>query len=86
MKFSKVRESKGKLMINAKSAVISEKECQQGILYNDPSRNGQGRKGDHDTEAYINDRIRRTRKLYSVFNEEKPGKSSRKNNEGKRCF
>ena len=71
MKISKVRENKGKLTINAKTAIVSEKNVQEGILYTDPSRQGIGRKSAEDRDRYIDDRIRRSKVLYTIFNEEK---------------
>ena len=77
MKISKVRDDvKGKngakLTVNAKTAVVvSENGQQGGVLYNDPSRLGNSRKTGAELENYIKCRIKSTRSLYRVFNEDK---------------
>lgn len=85
MKISKVREdNKGaKLTVNAKTAVVSENQTQEGILYNDPSRYGKSRKNDEDRDRYIESRLKSSGKLYRIFNEDK---NKRETNESQRSI
>lgn len=75
MKISRVRtnivDDGSKLTVNAKTAIVSENCCQEGILYNDPAHRRNSRKSDSERDSYIDSRLKSARRLYHVFNEDK---------------
>ena len=79
MKISKVKNTNGKLTINARTAVVVADYGQEGILYDDPIGRGKGRKSTEQSEIYIKKRTGTSRRLYSIFSKA-DAKNKKQNN------